>query len=158
TTDLLLFRLEQDNPSREDVDEIRKAAERGADLTRQLLAFSRNQMLAPKLLDLTVVVPQLQTMLQRLAGGASGGAGRTNERPGTVRVEPGQLEQVLLNLVANARDAMPPEGGTIEVDVSTLDLDSAGAQQYPGIPPGRYVRLTVIDTGSGIDPQLQPHI
>jgi PAS domain S-box-containing protein len=158
TADLLRLRLASDDPSAEDAEEIRKAAERGADLTRQLLAFSRSQMLDPQLLDLNVVVPALQSMLQRLVGSLAAIEVRTADRPATVRVERGQLEQVLLNLVVNARDAMPPAGGRIDICVSVVDLDPTGVLPYPGIPAGRYVRLAVADTGVGIDPDLQDHI
>ena len=158
TADLMLLRLAQDDPAREDAEEIRKAAERGADLTRQLLAFSRSQLLEPQVLDLNVVIPELQTMLRRLAGESARVTVHTASPPAHVRVEPGQLEQVLMNLVTNARDAMPPEGGAIDIRVSIVDLDTMGAARYPGIPSGHYVRLAVIDTGVGIDPALQPHI
>jgi PAS domain S-box-containing protein len=158
TADLLLLRLPSGDPSCEDADEIRKAAERGADLTRQLLAFSRSQMLDPQQLDLNLVVPRLQSMLQRLASPSTAIEIRIADRPATVRVEPGQLEQVLMNLVVNARDAMPPDGGRIEVSVAVVDLDPTGVVPYPGIPAGRYVRLAVSDTGVGIDPDLQDHI
>jgi two-component system, cell cycle sensor histidine kinase and response regulator CckA len=157
TADLLLLRLKSDPAGREDAEEIRKAAERGAALTKQLLAFSRSQTLEPKLLDLNIVVPQMQTMLERLAGKEYRIAMHTAGTPSTTRVEPGQLEQVLLNLVVNARDAMP-KGGTIDVDVSVIEHDAAAAGRYPGVPAGPYVRLAVHDTGPGIDQDLQAHI
>src|SRR5262249_18257598 len=158
TADLLRRRLAKDDPASEDAEEIRKAAERGADLTRQLLAVSRSQTLDPHLVDLNSGVPALQSMLERLVGSLATIDVRTADTPATVRVEPGQLEQVLLNLVVNARDAMPPSGGRIDVTVSVVELDPTGVLPYPGIPAGRYVRLAVADTGVGIDPDLQDHI
>jgi PAS domain S-box-containing protein len=158
TADLLLLRLPTDDLSREDADEIRRAAERGAQLTRQLLAFSRSQMLEPQIVDLHLVVPALRPMLERLLGGRAALTLQVGDRPASVRVEPGQLEQVLLNLVVNARDAVPPLGGAIDVDLSVVDLDQAGALRYSGIPAGSWVRLTVADNGGGIDPELQAHL
>ena len=158
TTDLLRVRLSKEDPSHEDAEEIRKAAERGAELTRQLLAFSRSQMLDPQIIDLNNVVMSCQSMLQRLVGGAATISIRTADRPATVRVEPGQAEQVLLNLTVNARDAMPPGGGTIDIDVSIVDIGAPRVRAHPELAEGRYVRLTVADTGVGIDPDLQPRI
>jgi PAS domain S-box-containing protein len=155
TADLMTFQLKKGDPVREDAEEIRKAAERGAALTKQLLTFSRSQALEPKVLDLNVVVPTFTQMLQRLAGSSSVSVKVASE-PAHVRVEPGQLEQVLLNLVVNARDAMP-EGGPIDIEISTLVLGEKGSP-YPGLAAGPYVQLAVRDTGVGIDPDVQPHI
>jgi two-component system cell cycle sensor histidine kinase/response regulator CckA len=155
-SDLLAMRLPPGDPARDDADEIRKAAERGASLTRQLLAFSRSQTLEAKVLDLTQVVQQLGSMLQRLAGDRVQVRIHVFGNP-HVRMEPGQLEQVLLNLVVNARDAMP-EGGTIDVESGPIGLDERGVLHYSGIEPGEYARIAVRDSGGGIDPELQPHI
>jgi two-component system cell cycle sensor histidine kinase/response regulator CckA len=156
-SDLLAMRLKPGDPACADADEIRKAAERGAALTRQLLAFSRSQTLEAKVLDLTGVVKQLATMLQRLAGDSIQLRIRASSDATHVRMEPGQLEQVLLNLVVNARDAMP-DGGTIEVEAGPVTLDERGALRYSRIPAGEYARIAVRDTGTGIDPKMQAHI
>lgn len=157
TADLLAVRFAYDPAARTDVDAIRTAAERGASLTRQLLAFSRNQTLEPQLLDLQVFVPQFETMLKGLVGQQHRVIVHAGSAPALTRIEPGQLEQVLLNLVANARDAMRT-GGTIEVDVSVVQHDPETSNRYPGMAAGSYVRLAVHDSGDGIEPDLQPHI
>ncbi len=156
-SDLLSMRLQPDDPSRDESEEIRKAAIRGAALTRQLLAFSRSQMLEAKLLDLNEVVLQLDGMMQRLAGERVSVAVRVSGTPTHVRVEPGQFEQLLLNLVVNARDAMP-DGGTIDVLVEPVHLDERSVLRYPGIADGAFARIAVTDTGGGIDPEMQEHI
>jgi two-component system cell cycle sensor histidine kinase/response regulator CckA len=157
TADLMLHHLKPGDAVREDADEIRKAAERGAALTRQLLAFSRSQSLELKVLDLNVVVPQLARMMQRLAGDGVPVHVTIADAPARVRIEPGQFEQVLLNLVVNARDAMP-EGGAIDVAITLVTLDDRTSLAYSGVKPGPYVRLSVRDTGVGIDPEVQAHM
>ena len=156
-SDLLTMRLRNDDPSRDDAEEIRKAAERGAALTRQLLAFSRSQALETRLIDLNVAIAQMESMLQRLAGDRVTLEVHVAAAPVRVRIEPGQLEQVLLNLVVNARDAMPA-GGTVTVAVESIAIDGANARRYPALPDGEFARISVSDTGSGIDPAMQPHI
>jgi PAS domain S-box-containing protein len=156
-SDLLALRLNADDPAREEAEEIRQAAERGAALTRQLLAFSRSQMLEAKLLDLNEVVVGLESMLQRLAGDRVPVTVRVCDPPAHVRIDPGQLEQVVINLVVNARDAMPG-GGTIHVLVEPIRLDERSVLRYPGLSDGAFARIAVTDTGGGIDPDLQPHV
>ena len=156
-SDLLALRLTPDDPSFDEAQEIRKAAERGAALTRQLLAFSRSQMLEAKLVDLERFVPQLDGMLQRMAGADRPVRITTAGVPTSVRIEPGQLEQVLMNLVVNARDAMP-DGGTIEVRVEPITLDERRVLRYPGISDGAFARIAVTDTGDGIPLDMQPHL
>jgi PAS domain S-box-containing protein len=156
-SDLLSMRLREGDPSRDDAEEIRKAAERGATLTRQLLAFSRNQALEPRLIDLNVAIAQMGSMLQRLAGDAVTLQVHAAGAPVRVRIEPGQLEQVLLNLVVNGRDAMP-KGGTVTIAVESIVIDAANARRYPALPDGEFARISVSDTGIGIDPTMQPHI
>ena len=156
-SDLLALRLTPADPSFDEAQEIRKAAERGAALTRQLLTFSRSQMLEAKLVDLSLIVPQLEGMLQRMAGDDMTVRITTAGVPTRVRIEPGQLEQVLMNLVVNARDAMPG-GGTIEVRVETIVLDEPGVMRYPGISDGVFARMAVTDTGEGIPLDMQPHL
>jgi two-component system cell cycle sensor histidine kinase/response regulator CckA len=156
-SDLLALRLSPSDPSFDEAQEIRKAAERGAALTRQLLAFSRSQMLEAKLVDLDVIVPQLDGMLQRMAGEGMTVRISTAGVSTRVRIEPGQLEQVLMNLVVNARDAMPG-GGTIDVRVEPITLDERGVLRYPGISDGPFARIAVSDTGDGIPDDMQPHL
>ena len=156
-SDLLTLRLKPADPALDEAREIRKAAERGAALTRQLLAFSRNQMLEAKLVDLNLVVPQLDGMLQRLAGDNVPVRITVAGVPTNVRIEPGQVEQVLLNLIVNARDAMP-QGGAIDVRVESIRLDERGVLRYPGISDGAFARIAVTDTGEGIHPDMQAHV
>ena len=156
-SDLLCMSLKPDDPSRHESDEIRRAALRGAALTRQLLAFSRSQMRDAKLLDLTEAVLRLESILRGLVGERVSITVRVPSTPTRVRVEPGQLEQMLLNLVVNARDAMP-EGGTINVLVEPVRLDERSVLRYPGIADGPFARLAVTDTGVGIDPDVEAHI
>ena len=157
SSDLLALSLLPEDPAREEAEEIRKAAERGAALTRQLLAFSRSQMLDAKLLDLNDVVPGLDGMMERLAGDRVGVFVRASGVPTLVRIEPGQLEQVLMNLVVNARDAMPA-GGTITVVVGRITLDERSVLRYPGVSDGEFARIAVSDTGEGIAPDMQSHL
>jgi PAS domain S-box-containing protein len=156
-SDLLAMRLEEGDPSRDDAEEIRKAAERGAALTRQLLAFSLSQALEARLIDLNEAIARMESMLQRLAGDCVKVDVRVAETPVRVRIEPGQLEQVLLNLVVNGRDAMPA-GGTVTIAVGSITIDGADARRYPALPDGEFARISVADTGIGIDPATQPHI
>jgi PAS domain S-box-containing protein len=153
----LLQDLEHANPLREEVEEIRKSADRAATLTRQLLAFSRKQMLQPKVLDLNVVVADISKMVQRLIG--SHIKIEVNLEPGEkfVEVDPGQIEQVLLNLAVNARDAMP-QGGQLSIESSHVTLDTINQFKDISVPPGDYVKLCVTDTGCGIEPDILAHI
>jgi len=157
SSDLIMSKLGADDPAREEAEEIRKAAERGASLTRQLLAFSRRQVLQQEIVDLNVAAAQLSGMLQRMAGDEIAVRTETGQRPVRVRMEPGQLEQVLMNLVVNARDAMPG-GGSIDIIVEPVSLDERTVLRYPGLPAGDYARIAVRDTGTGITPEQQPHV
>jgi len=156
-SDLLSLRLKPDDPSRRESEEIGKAAVRGAALTRQLLTFSRSQMPDAKLLDLNEAVLQLESLLHRLVGERVSVTVRVTRTPTRARIEPGQLEQMLLNLVVNARDATP-DGGTIDVLVEPVRLDERSVLQYSGIADGAFARIAVTDTGVGIDPEMEPHI
>ncbi|MBZ5557877.1 MAG: PAS domain S-box protein [Acidobacteriia bacterium] len=156
-SDLLALHLPQDDPARTDADEIRRAAERGAALTRQLMTFSRSQALEPQRLDLAAVVPQLTSLLRTLAGANVKVHVHVPGSAVPVMIEPGQFEQVMLNLVVNARDAMP-DGGSISIDVSTITLDDEAALRVSGVRPGAYARIAVRDTGAGIDADAQAHI
>ncbi len=148
---LLLLDLDPASELCENVTEIRAAADRAAALTHQLLAFSRKQVLHPVVLELEETVVGMNVMLRRLIGEDIELVQHAEAELGRVRVDPGQLTQVILNLVVNARDAMP-RGGRIEIDMSNTELAEADARRDPdALRPGPYVQLTVADTGSGRD-------
>ena len=149
-SDLTLRRLPPGDPLRRNVEEIKRAADRAASLTRQLLAFSRKQVLQPKVLDLNTVVAEMHQMLQRLIGADI--ALRTVLEPalGHVRADPAQLEQVVMNLVLNARDAMP-QGGKLLIETANVELDEELARRYVSVQSGPHVMLAVSDTGQGMD-------
>ena len=154
--DLLQLRLKEDDPMYADVVEISKAAERGASLTRQLLAFSRRQSMEPEILDLHEVVRGFDSMLRRLSGDLQMGLHTPGPAP-LVRIEPGQIEQVVMNLVVNARDAVS-EGGTIDVLADIVSVDGQTSARYAGVTPGAYARIAVEDTGAGIQPEIGRHV
>jgi len=156
-SELLQNRIDEKSPLRGSVDEIRLAGDRAASLTRQLLAFSRRQVLQPKVLDLNGVISNLENMLRRLIG--EDVALRTLLRPdlGTVMADPGQIEQVLLNLAVNARDAMPA-GGRLVLETGNVVIDETFAKDHPAIVPGLHVLLAVSDTGTGIPREIREHI
>jgi two-component system, cell cycle sensor histidine kinase and response regulator CckA len=156
-SDLGMRRLEADDPLRSNLDEIRRAGERAATLTRQLLAFSRRQILRPRIVDLNSVVAEIGTMLRRLIG--EDVELRTILRPdlGLTKADPGQIEQVLMNLATNARDAMP-DGGTLTVVTDNVFLPDEFVEQRFAVSPGPYVKVTVSDTGAGMDEKTAAHI
>jgi two-component system cell cycle sensor histidine kinase/response regulator CckA len=153
----IIERLPPDDPTHADAVQIFNAGGYAVDLTRQLLAFSRKQVLAPKVLDLNAVIGQLAPMLRRLIGADVEIVIRAAQDVGTVKADPGQLEQVIVNLLVNARDAMP-QGGTVTVETSTAVLDATVAAERPGLVQGHYVLLTIADTGSGMDPLTKAQI
>ena len=155
--DLLLMDIPETNPSSLHVVEIKSAVEQAASLTGQLLAFSRKQVLQPKALDLNGVVGSMQGLLRRLIGENIDLEILQAAETGRVRADPGQLEQVILNLVVNGRDAMP-RGGTLILETADVDLNEAHAKEGMGIDPGPHVMLVVTDTGCGMDEELQSHI
>ncbi len=142
--------LEGDSQARDDVEEIRRAAERAAALTRQLLIFSRREIVQLELLDLRQVVAELENLLHRALGERVEMETRFDEGLATVEADPGQIEQVLVNLAVNARDAMP-DGGRLLIEVENAELDEEYAYMHPDTEPGAYVRLKVSDTGTGMD-------
>ena len=149
-TQLLLMDLAADDARREDVEQIAVAADRATGLTRQLLAFSRRQVLQPKELSLGAVVIGAERLLQRLIGEDVTLVTRSQPNLGLVRADEGQLEQVIVNLAVNARDAMP-EGGTLSIETSNVEVGTARPAELSAVPPGAYVLLTVRDTGMGMD-------
>jgi PAS domain S-box-containing protein len=153
-SDLSLRRLDKDNPLRSNLEEIKKAGERAASLTRQLLAFSRKQVLQPKVLQLNAIVADIDKMLRRLIGEDIDALTLLEPSLGQVKADPGQIEQVILNLAVNARDAMP-QGGKLTIETANVYLDDQYARGHTTIQPGRYVMLAVSDTGCGIDAETQ---
>jgi two-component system, cell cycle sensor histidine kinase and response regulator CckA len=156
-SDLLLSDLKPGEPIRDDIEEIRRAATRAADLTRHLLMFSRQQVVEPKVLDLNEVLTSMDKMLQRILGADVSLVLSRNQPLGRVRIDRGSIEQVIMNLVVNARDAMP-YGGRLSLETADVTLDEKYARTHHGVVPGPYVMLTVTDTGTGMDKATQARI
>jgi len=154
SADLLLMQLARGDAARGEAAEIKQAIDRGAGLTRQLLAFSRRQPARPRLFALGDVVRGMDTMLRRLIGPEIDFEIVVPAEPMTVAADSGQVEQVVMNLVVNARDAMP-EGGRVTVRIDEVELDEDGAAAFVEGRAGRYARLSVADTGTGIDAQTR---
>jgi two-component system cell cycle sensor histidine kinase/response regulator CckA len=155
--ELAAGQLKPEDPLRIELHEIHKAAQRAADLTRQLLAFSRRQVLQPRVINLNRVVGDTDKMLRRLIGEDIELVTLLMESLGSVRADTGQIEQVLLNLAVNSRDAMP-KGGKLTIETSEVELDESYAALHFDVPPGRYVLLAVSDTGSGMDAKTLSHV
>jgi two-component system cell cycle sensor histidine kinase/response regulator CckA len=151
-------KLEADHPCAEDLEQIRKATDRAADLTGQLLAFARRQVIEPKTINLNELIYNLRNILQRLIGEHIQLLIETAEKLHPVRVDPSQFEQILINLVINARDAIPVEGGKITIETSNIFLDEEYARQHEGVTSGEYVMLAVTDTGSGMEEAVRLQI
>jgi len=142
--------LPPDSKAQADVEEIRRAAERAAALTRQLLIFSRREVVKPEVLYLRQVVADVENLLRRALGERVELKTRFGPERLPIEIDPGQLEQVLVNLAVNGRDAMP-EGGRLLIEVELAELDEEYTYMHPGTEPGRYVQLKVSDTGVGMD-------
>ncbi len=155
--DLLLDGLPTLSPLRPDLEEIRKAAHRAGALTRQLLAFSRKQVLEMRVLDLNELVADMDKMLRRLLGEDIDVLTRLDPALGAVRGDAGQLEQVIVNLAVNARDAMP-DGGPLTIETRNAELDDAYVREHVPVQPGRYVMLAVSDTGTGMSAETMSHV
>jgi two-component system, cell cycle sensor histidine kinase and response regulator CckA len=156
-TDLLLDPLNPVDPMYGELDEIRKAADRAAGLTRQLLAFSRRQVLAPKVLDLNQIITNMQKLVERLLGEDVELSIRLHPQLGSVKADPGQIEQVLMNLAVNARDAML-NGGNLMIETANFTLDEPYMREHAVVPAGRYVMIAVSDTGIGMDAETSSRV
>jgi PAS domain S-box-containing protein len=156
-SELSLEALGPGNPAIEYLTEIKRAGERAASLTRQLLAFSRRQVLAPEVLCLNAVVANVQKMLTRMIGEDVKLRTALDPSLGRVKADPGQVEQVLMNLAVNARDAMP-SGGNLTIETSNVELDQAYARNHPAVNPGPHVLLAVHDTGMGMSEETKARI
>jgi PAS domain S-box-containing protein len=156
-SDLSLRRLEEGDPVRYNVEEIKRAGERAAALTSQLLAFSRKQVMQPKLISLNEVVTDMNRMLRRVIGEDIELVVALAPDLGVIRADPNMLEQVVLNLCVNSRDAMP-RGGRLVIETSNVALDDAYAYRHVGVKPGRYVCLSVSDTGEGMDAKTRARV
>jgi signal transduction histidine kinase/CheY-like chemotaxis protein len=155
--ELVLAQCDASDPRHEDVNEILKAAARAASLTRQLLAFSRREVMVPQVLALDSVIAGMEQMLRRLIGEDIRVTRTTDGTVALVRADSGQIERVLLNLAVNARDAMPT-GGSMEIAVAAATVDAAFASRHPLLAPGPYVRLSVADTGCGMTEEVRAHM
>src|ERR1700693_1201940 len=149
--------LAADDPARKDALQIENAVTRAASLTAQLLTFSRKQVLRPKILDLNAVLADVGKMLHRLIGENIEVHIVPASSPSRVKADPGQIEQVILNLAVNARDAMPA-GGKLTITVREVELDENDSRNHEGAPAGKYIMLSVSDTGAGMDTETQAHI
>ncbi|MGZ5434577.1 MAG: PAS domain S-box protein [Pyrinomonadaceae bacterium] len=151
---LALQRIEDESPLKPYIEEIKKAGDRAANLTRQLLAFGRKQILQPLPLNLNDVITDLNKMLRRLIGEDIRLAARLDLDLKKIKADPGQIEQVLMNLVVNARDAMP-RGGSLTIETANIQIDEEYAGRHIGVSPGAYVMLAVSDNGTGMDHETQ---
>ena len=156
-TDLALADLREGDPMRQDMEEILRAAHRAAGLTRQLLAFSRQQVLAPRVLDLNEVVQTVDKMLGRLVGEDIELQSVLAPGLGHIKADPGQLEQVIVNLAVNARDAMPT-GGKLTIETADVEMAETRGRDLTTVPAGRYVMLAITDSGTGMDEDTKARI
>lgn len=156
-SELTLRQLKDDDPVRHNIEEIRKAGLRSAELTYQLLAFSRRQLLLPVVIDLNEIIAETTKMLHRLISEDIEFSTKLNSSLGRVVVDPGQFSQILMNLVVNARDAMP-QGGKLVIETTNVFLEPAYTRQHVNTLPGAYVLLTVSDTGTGMSDEIKQHI
>ena len=156
-SDIALARLQPGDPLRDALEQIKRAGERGAGLTRQLLAFSRKQLLVPVILDLNALLGEMQKMLGCLIGEDIRLNARLEPKLWPIHADAGQMEQVVMNIVVNARDAMP-HGGQLSVETANVVLDDAYVGTHPDAEPGDYVQLSIADNGCGMDSAIRSRI
>ena len=149
--------LDDQDAARADLDQIEAAAVRASELTRQLLAFARREVLKPQVLDLNLVITEIEQLLRRTIGEQVELVISLSPEAWLVEADPGKLEQVLVNLSVNARDAMP-EGGTITIDTANVEIDAGYPESHPDLAAGSYVRLRVSDTGIGMESSVLEHV
>ncbi|MFH1335715.1 MAG: ATP-binding protein, partial [Candidatus Zixiibacteriota bacterium] len=154
---LSLLELPGDDPSRENIEQIQKAADRASALTRQLLTFSRRQVMEMKVLDLNDLIRNLEKMLHRVIGEDIELVTFLAEDLGRVKADPGQIEQVIMNVSVNARDAMP-SGGKLTIETVNVEIDEAYAHNHVAVKPGRYVMFSASDTGVGMTPEVRDRV
>ncbi len=150
---LSLSQISEDNPLRKNIEEMVKAGERAATLTRQILAFSRRQIVEPRVLDLNTIVTDMDNMLSRLIGEDIELVTVMGPELGHVKTDPGQIQQIIMNLVVNAQDAMP-QGGRLTIETANVNLDEISICTNEDVVPGRYVKLSVSDTGEGMNSEV----
>lgn len=155
--EMLLSSLPKRDPHRGEIKEIKDAADRAAALTRQLLAFSRRQVLAPRVMDLNETLSELDKMLRRLIGEDIELAMRLDPKLSRVRADPGQITQVIMNLAVNSRDAMP-RGGRLLIETRNVTVDEGVLSRHDFVAPGPYAQIAVSDTGCGMSPEVQSHL
>ncbi len=156
-TEVIETRLSENDPLHKECEQIRNAGQRAAALTRQLLAFSRQQVLAPAVLDLNLIVTSVEKMLRRVIGENIQMITELEPDLGSVKADQGQIEQVLMNLAVNARDAMP-DGGRLMIQTGNVEVDEEYARRHAPLIPGPHIVLAVCDTGTGMDVETQSHI
>jgi len=156
-SELILGKIERDNPLFDQIQMIKQAGMRATDLTRQLLAFSRKQILKPKILNLNQLLKGMEKMLRRLIGEDVDFVTIYGKNLGAIEADPGQIEQIVMNLAINARDAMP-DGGKLTIETMNVHLAEEYVKLHPGVSGGWFVMLSVSDTGSGIDKTIKEHI
>ncbi len=149
--------LDPEDPKRRDLEQIVKAGDQAASLTSQLLAFSRKQILQPEILDLNSTITQMSSMLRRLMGEDIEIVAISQPDLGSINADPGQIQQILMNLAVNARDAMP-QGGTLTIETANVDLDAAYVEEHPPTKAGSYVMLAISDSGIGMDAATQARV
>ena len=156
-SELLLRQLDADDPRRKNAEQIEKAAYRAAALTRQLLTFSRKQVIEPRVLKLNAIILNIEKMLRRLIGEDIEFCTVLDSGAGHIKADPGQIEQVIMNLAVNARDAMP-NGGKLTVTTANTTLDKNQLNNFPDLCAGDYVMLTIADTGTGMSEEVKAHL
>jgi nitrogen-specific signal transduction histidine kinase len=154
---LSLLELKEGDKLKENIEEVQRATQRATDLTRQLLAFGRRQIMDMKVIDLNILLQDLDKMLRRVIGEDIQLVTLLADDLGRVKTDPGQIEQVILNLAVNARDAMP-SGGKLILETENVDLDQGYARAHVGVTPGPYVMFSMTDTGCGMSPEVKEHI